>query len=431
MKSLPYLNPQESMPGKNGPTLWIDSVTACTRCHACSQVCPSYHVYPEELFSPRGREQLIRFLLEGKFKAKDHPQFVEKTIRTCTLCARCSAVCAGTLPVPHHLVALRRNQGIQLLPQRLQSLLRKRFEKPQFFDRCLHWFLALRRVYLTDLFRLFLPAWGQHLYRILPRRTSNLRPLLAKNAWSENPAQPDLIYLPSFYAQYIDASTALISLQLSKAKCPAIWLDTSSGLEDYLYGSERACLKAAKKLLLRWEKASQSGPLPLLTDSLEIYLFLKNYSFLFAAFPGWKKRAENLAAHVQFITDFSFPQTLPAQVKSPKVALDISSVLYPAERGVAARARKILRTLFGKNFVECEYSRFPLPAAASSLIEGSPARQITRENAKDVARQQIEKIYCLSGWAALELNAALHACHPTAQAKHFVHLMSDYGTVQK
>ncbi|MDR0645760.1 MAG: (Fe-S)-binding protein, partial [Elusimicrobiota bacterium] len=40
-----------------------DSARLCSRCGACAQACPSYKVLKGEVFSPRGRNQLLRFIL--------------------------------------------------------------------------------------------------------------------------------------------------------------------------------------------------------------------------------------------------------------------------------------------------------------------------------------------------------------------------------
>ena len=421
MNKFTYLNPLISMPARERTTSWENSVRACSRCQGCSQSCPSYRMQPQEIFSPRGRVQLIRLFLEGKITHDQQVPFLEKSIRTCLLCARCSDVCAGNVPVAHHMVALSQAHHITLLPWLLRVLLTIRRKWPSLSHFIIRLALALHYIRFSVLCYLLLPGWAKHLYHLIPFKTHTL-------TVSAQSSTPDLLYLPSFYTQYIEGTLAQQILQLSKAKQPFVLPYMSSGLSYYLYQSRATCLLQAKKLLLLWEKYSADKPLPLLTDSVEEYLFIKNYPFLFQALPAWKKRAEKLAAHVRFITDLSFPK--PKHLLEDLAALDASSVLYTAQPLILP-AKKILKTFYGKNFVECEYQHFPLPVAAAGLIKNSQASKIVSEYAREIARQHLTHIYCLSGWAALELNAELKKHYSTAKATPLIHIVCAYDTVQK
>ena len=177
-----------------------------------------------------------------------------------------------------------------------------------------------------------------------------------------------------------------------------------------------------KKLLLTWEKYSASQPLPLITDSIEQYTFLKNYPLLFEKIAGWKQRAEAFAEQVQFITDLPFPSG--KNTGSKCVALDNSSILYPVPRQTE-RARKILLATYGKNLLQCAYSSFPLPAAGIGFARGNKTDVLLYKQVQDMARQQIDLVFCLSAWAALELNAVLPAHYPGAKARFFIYTGTD------
>ena len=174
------------------------------------------------------------------------------------------------------------------------------------------------------------------------------------------------------------------------------------------------------KLLLSWEHYSGQTPLPFITDSIEVYGFLKNYPLLFTHLPGWQQRAEKFAAHVQFITEVLSSPAKPSQT-IPRIALDSSSLLYPA--GVVAEQvyARLLET-YGKNLLECEYSRLPLPAAGIAFAQPAQAAELVLHNARDLMRQHIEQVYCLSGWAALELQAVLRKHYPSVRADFIVNI---------
>lgn len=421
------LNPFERVPAPQGARALQDSAAYCTRCNACVQSCPSYLLRREEAFSPRGRTQLLRLLLERKLKPAEHAALIENVTRSCLLCARCTTACAGQIPVAEHMVCLRRAAQTPLLPGPLKALLCLRAARPVLFDRAVRLFKFMRRAGLVRLMRLSgllqLPAlgWIKHADDILPRRGGTLQKTLQKTGVDFTPAKPDWVYLPSLEAAYLDEETGRRTLQLLTGKKTYVLFGFSSGLFEHMYGGETLRLQAARRLLARWEKLAAKRKLPLITDSIETYLFLKNYPVLFCARPGWKRRAEAFAAQVRFVTDLPFPP--PKTPQAGKTALDVSCACAPAGQ-CAVRARKILKTHFGKNFVECEYSRFPTPAGGAAFICGAPAQETTLENVKDVARRQIRQVYCLSGLAALELNAALRRHYPAAQARHIVYLQA-------
>lgn len=408
------VNPLEFLPGQTGPQTLQDSAVRCTRCNACAQSCPSYLLQREEVFSPRGRVQLLRLICEGKLKAHEHAGLLQKTVSACLLCARCSDACAGNIPVAHQMAALGRALNLRRLARPLHALMRLHGTHPRLFDRTVRLLLFLRRIHLLPALSAF-----RHAHKILPRRTRPLRSVLKKRGIDAAPHSPAALYLPSLQAAYAEPEIGLRCLQLTGENKTHVLFDASCGLFEYLYGTRGRCLQNAKKLLTRWEKLSSKRPLALLTDSIEIYGFLKNYPSLFAAWPGWQKRAEKMASSVKFVTDWPFPKTCQP---AGKAALDASGAPDGAAHA-AERARKILKTHFGKNFVECEYSRFPVPAAGLAFADGELTKQTVLENVKDAARRQLQYVYCLSGGAALELDAALRRHYPAAQAKHIIYLL--------
>ncbi|MBO7238461.1 MAG: (Fe-S)-binding protein [Elusimicrobiaceae bacterium] len=414
---------QTLVPGLQHVCTLKESAASCTRCNACAQSCPVYLQYRQESFSPRGRMQLMRLISEGKLTTAGSDKLLADIANSCMLCARCTNACAGKIPVAHHMLALRKALGIKPLPAQLYFLLYLRGAAPKLFDFFVRGGLFLYRTKLPWLLRPLLPDWLKHAQTILPRGTGSLRRLFAKKQMDVTPNKPKALYFPSLYAQYIDPQAGLAAYQAFTAKKPTVLFRLPSGLFEHLYGSRTRTLQQAKKVLQTWEQYSGKYPLPFITDSIELYGFFKNYPLLFATVPGWQQRAEKFAAHVQFVAEAPFP--IKKKNAPGRAALDSSSVLYPAGP-VAERARKLLLTTYGKNLVECEYSRFPLPAASMGFTRGSNAGGWVLTNTQDLARQQIDIVYCLSAWAALELNAVLRRRKSKTQARFVVYIRTDY-----
>lgn len=421
-----YLLADTCVPGLHGYTCVRDSAAQCTRCNNCVQDCPSYLHNPQECFSARGRVQTVRLLAEQKLKIDADAPLIKQIVLSCSLCARCTAACPAALPVAHYMLALTKALRLQRLPFTLRLSLRLYSMQTLIFDKLVTLSLFLRRCGLFYILKPFLPAWLRHADRLIARKAVPLKKLLLQQSYRA-PEQPQAVYVPSLYASYADAHCGIQTLQLLADKKVTVLLDFSTGLIEYLYGKEVWAQQAAKRLLTQWEKLSASRALPLFTDSIEVYSFLRHYPLLFAKWPGWQKRAQKMANHVKFITDIL--PTKFAQLSDRITVLDTSSVLYPA--GAAAeRARKILLTKCKKNLLECDYSDIPLPAGGTGFIKGIPTETYLRQYVQDIACRKVADVYCLSGWAALELNAVFKRLYPQIRAEHLIRVMG-YGRAEK
>ncbi len=73
-----------------------DAVTQCNRCGFCETVCPTYVASGKETLSPRGRNQALRQILEGKL---DKPHNALEIFTTCLTCHACTNACFSQVPV--------------------------------------------------------------------------------------------------------------------------------------------------------------------------------------------------------------------------------------------------------------------------------------------------------------------------------------------
>ena len=415
---------QGKIPAPQGTETVPQSTGRCTRCGACAQSCPAYRLTGEEIFSPRGRIQLLRLLSQGKLKITPHRKQLQEVVRTCIFCARCTQACAGQIALPHQMIALRRALKLETLPYSLHTFLRWQATHPVLFDKLMRGFLFLRRIKLSAVYWLF-PAWVRRLERCCTPKAVALETLLEKEKITRTPPDPDCLYLPSFEARYLDPQIAFYILRLVAPRKVRIWQGPDTGLFEYMYGDLALCLKQARRFIRQWEQLDPKTPLPLLVDSAEMYGFLKHYPHLFESWPAWHKRAKRLAQKVKFITDF-WPRKKPAKAPDkPFSALDQSSALFPAGELTAAAHQK-LHTLLGKNLLECEYSPFPVPAFALYLAGTEQVNKILFQKVQYTARIPLRRIYTLSGWVALELSAALQQQKSSVQVRHIAYAEAAY-----
>ncbi len=81
-----------------------DMVAACNRCGFCTSYCPTYKATGNEALSPRGRNQLVRAMIEGKIV---NTAQAAESIETCLLCGECTSVCFSEVPTAKLMVAAR------------------------------------------------------------------------------------------------------------------------------------------------------------------------------------------------------------------------------------------------------------------------------------------------------------------------------------
>lgn len=402
-----------------------DSAAHCTRCGCCQQACPSLRVKKQETFSPRGRNQALRLLMEGKLDARAHKSLLEEMINSCTLCGRCVETCAGKIPTAEHMLELRRRLNLRALPGLLQAVLSLRNTSPALFKRLVRTGLILRQLGFIKLLRaagltrLSAFAWINRADQLLPRRTPELKKYLSRQNLAGTPQNPDLVYLPSMEAEFFLPGLAASVLKTASAKHrPTLWTNQSSGLFEYVYGDIRKSRRAVRRLIRRHE---QTGSLPLVTDSADVFIFLRRSTQLFSGNKRWEEKARRFAARVRFAAEL-LPKkpACAADVKTP-VRLDYSALLS-REGEPFDSAHKILKTLFKKNFVECLYTDADTPAFGYGFVRDNLMPDFALQTVRTIAQTQAATVFTLSGLSALELDYWLKRFYPSAQAEHVISL---------
>ena len=386
---------------------FYNSVSFCNRCGTCSQSCPTYRLTQEEPFSPRGRNQAVRLVLENKIKINKNRALLEKIAYSCTLCGLCTHACAGQIPTAQHILELRRLLGNNPLPRTLKLLLKLRQQYPSFFGKLIRFSLSLRRwgflkiIRFSGLANLLGCAWLHHADKIMPPDFPQTRAPL--DAYYREIKTPNhLIYLPSLEADYLMPALQLAVLkQLPASKNPLCWHDTPSGLFEYIFGDLRAARKQVKTLIMRHQHTG-NGKLPLLTDSIDVYQFLKNAPALFEG-TYWTEKARKFADHVCFVTDFlpTHKATLPL---NEPVCLD-HTAFFSCEGNVFQKTEKYLCEQT-ENFVQFTYNT-SLYTAGYGFYKKGFFKKMQAQAVLQVTQADINTLVTLSGLAQLEWEYAL------------------------
>ena len=402
-----------------------DSAAYCTRCGICQQACPTYQIFHQETFSPRGRNQALRLLAEGKIKLAANRQLIAQTTHTCLLCGRCTQACAGKIPTAEHVLEIRRSLGQRVLPRLLQALLRLRSSAPKLFSFLLRTGFLLRNwgmlhlLKKVGLLRLQSLNWLKHADDILPTRAGSLKKLLNDISFPQEEKDIKKIYLPSLEAEFFTPQLAFSSLQAA-GKATVLWSNMSSGLFEYVYGDLRQSRKCVRRLIVRHLKTGK-GKLPLITDSIDVYNFLQRVPQLFAGNNFWQKKAQNFAKRIVFVAELLPKKPTQKNTFISPVRLD-PSALFTRESKAAQKSEEILKTIFKKNFVECSYTDADTPAFGYALAQLKLHEKIALNAVRAVARTQTGTVFTLSGLSALELGYQLKKFYPSAKAEHIIRL---------
>lgn len=390
------------------------SVAYCNRCGMCASVCPSYQKAPQESNSPRGRNQALRLLLEGKLKIQRDRRALEGLAFSCTLCGRCTQVCPGKIPTAQHMLELRRRLHTRALPRTLQQLMRWRQTIPWFFSGLVKGGVFLKRLGVGR-FVSFIPGWGWI------RRVDDLLPVRSECPFRPQPVKrPTLIYVPSLEAEFLLPQLAHKTYDVAAKKHRVtVWKNVSSGLFEYVYGDVRRAQKIMRGIITRHAHTG-NGKMPLLTDSVNVFLFWKQAPQLFEGFPAWQAKAQQFVACVRFVTDY-LPKKLRRVRAMNGSILEISSSLFACEGEPFTQATQILQTHFKKNFVQCGYKQAGVPPFGYGFVRPQDSCWLI-EAVRTVASHQAQQVFVLDGLAALELENGLRQFYPTAQVCHIVQL---------
>jgi len=85
-------------------TLLYDEIAKCNRCGFCLAVCPIYTVKGREWATPRGKNAIIRAIIEGKI---DWTPEIEESLFRCTGCRLCTQTCFPAVETNQGVLAAR------------------------------------------------------------------------------------------------------------------------------------------------------------------------------------------------------------------------------------------------------------------------------------------------------------------------------------
>jgi glycolate oxidase iron-sulfur subunit len=380
-----------------------------------------------EAFSPRGRNQLLRLMLEGKL---EDPSVAEEAFSSCLLCGACTTACYAKVAVPDLVLEGRRalRGEPHWLLRRVSRLL---IESPRTLARLLKFGFLLKRLGLSALGRPVLrriglaplAAMDEHVdeapRRLLDDELPALRAAGEGDAWS---------YFAPCGPRYLLPRVGVATWRvLTELKGRGRFMDNACcGLLAHNYGELSDARELAKRNI---ETAEASGHEPIAADCSSCAAFLKSYPqlFLLPSDEAWRPRAEAFAARVRDASELigQGALSLPADAGTG-TACHHDSCRALNGLGLREEPRRALRAVAGDSCVE-------MPGA-DACCGGAGAFAFTHEDLSDellkrkvagAAAAQARTVTATSTSCLIQLARGFRKYYPEARVLHLSELAAE------
>ncbi|MBI4057186.1 MAG: (Fe-S)-binding protein [Elusimicrobia bacterium] len=412
-----------------------DAVSQCSRCGYCLQACPTYVLTGKEAFSARGRNQVVRMMMEGKIK---DIASAEESLSTCLLCGACSSACYAHIPTLEFVLEGRRTiqkgkahwlvrWAVWLLrdhPHSWSGML-----KLAHFAKCLgiSHFLAS-----CGVFRLLglqeLAAADSHIEQA-PLRFAQDH-LRKKDKAEGQEVKPRWLYFASCGTNFLFPKVALASFRvLSQCQGKGRFMRNGCcGLLAYNYENVESAKTSAQKNIEQFEREKNSLPdrASMVADCSSCVAFLKNYDQLFLNDLDWKPRAQAFSQRVRDVIEVASPQTL-----TPRPSFIVTyhdSCRARNGQGIVLPPRDLLKNLLGDRYVELSEAEWCCGGAgAYSFVQPELSAEILRRKISNIASTRAELVLTSSTSCLLQLAYGLKKYYPDCRVMHLSEFLKEHG----
>ena len=394
-----------------------DAASQCSRCGYCEQACPTYVATGRETFSPRGRNQIVRQLAEGRL---ENTKEAEEALSTCLLCGACQTICYAKVPVPD--IAL---EGRRMLRARTHWMVRfvssLMIRRPGVFALLLKSGFVLKRLGISRLGRPFLRLFGLGVLANMDAHSDeaplkNLDDLLAprsavKPSWRYYAACGPRYLLPRVGTATWKAVNALVG--------PGAYLNNPCcGLLANNYGELSDARELAKRNI---RHAEENGGEPIVGDCSSCVAFLKSYPQLFLDDHEWQLRAEKFSARIKDVLEVYGENSaaLPAAVRAQTCATYHDSCRAINGQGLKDEPRRAAKAVAGESYCEMAGSDACCGGAgAFGFVHEELSDQLLKTKIGNAAKEQAEVILTSSTSCLVQLARGLRKYYPEAKALH-------------
>lgn len=330
-----------------------DELVKCNRCGFCLSACPVYQATGLETKAPRGRNALVRALLDKKFSWNKE---LRESIFQCLNCRACVEACFPAVETDEVVISMRTAYAQEYgEPWLRRYLFRRLLPEPQKLAAAVRQIPLLKRGASLIRALSFLPWLNRDLFLAFdllpPWPAQNLRERWA-NFRKQEGKEKKIAYFGgcafNFLLPHIGAATLQL---LSQSGYEIIWPENGCcGLPAYGHGDLEAARIMARKNIQLFQELDGEG---LVTECASCSSFLKKYPSLFLDDPHFQKQAENFSRRVFDISEFLLPQKLEFKNNHPHLKVTFHDPCHLRRfQKIKDQPRQLLQKIPGINFVE-------------------------------------------------------------------------------
>ncbi len=397
-----------------------DAVSQCSRCGYCEQACPTYVATGDESKSPRGRNQIVRLMIEGKL---DDKSAAMEALSTCLACGACTTACYAKVPVADIVLEGRRmlRGDTHWL---VKSVCRIMITSPRFFAVLLKIGFFLKKCGLSALGRPALRAAGLSVLASMDEHTneSPLQNLDDLTKDRQDPDAPAYRYFAPCGPRYLFPRVGLATMSaLDKLKGSGSYLgNPCCGLLAYNYGELEDARELAKKNI---EHSEKNGTEQIVGDCSSCVAHLKTYPQLFlkAEDASWRVRATAFAARVRDAVELygEHADKLPSAVAEGVETTYHDSCRAINPQGIKNQPRLAAKKAAGGSY--CEMSGADAccgGAGAFGFVHEDLSDELLKTKVGNVAAVQAGVVLTSSTSCLIQLARGFRKYYPDAKVLH-------------
>lgn len=403
-----------------------DAVSQCSRCGYCLQACPTFVLTGKEAFSGRGRNQMVRLMLEGKLQ---DPSAAEEALSTCLLCGACTSACYAHVPTAELVLEGRRSLRGAGPPLLVRGLTRLLADRRGVFGALLKAGYFFKRLGLA---RLAAKLGVLRLFGLRALEEAELHTEEAPSRFLEEHLREDRelagrewTYFAPCGPNYLLPRVGLATVKvLKRALGRGRFMENGCcGLLSYNYGSLDQAREFARRNISGLETLGPklAGEAPVVGDCSSCVAFLKNYPQLFLGDPGWKTRAEAFSRRVKDAIEIPVPPALRAgaPVPHPTVTYHDSCRALNGQ-GLKSEPRAALRAACGEFFRELPESDWCCGGAgAFGFVHPELSDQVLRRKVSNLASIRARTVATSSTSCLLQLAHGTKKYYPDCRVVHW------------
>ncbi len=425
MDHKPYINTCVPDLDKRADKDVYNDLLHCNRCGLCTSQCPTYLGTGNEGFSPRGRNQIFRALIEERLMdAHDAKPMLD----TCLLCGICTSVCFAEVPTAKLMCSGREKimeSGGE--PFVLKFVLRFLLPRPRIFELFLKTLYWGKRVglgwvlYHTGLLSLVSPhlSAAQEIVRKVPGKF--LRSIL-----KPAPEDADVV-------QFLGCGPNYLKPEVSKAAaCFLQKQDISFGYAPNLCcglpAQSLGDLSAARELARRNIMLLEGFPKAMiLFDDSSCAATVKSYPELFSEEPQWQQRAASVSARCRDLTEWLVPRLFLPVSPSPHLPIKVTyhdpcKARYAQK--IVNQPREILKNLPGVDYVELPEADQCCGAGGTyCFLQPGISRSVLDRKIRNIMSTGADVVLTSSVSCLLQLQFGLKRAKSKIQAMHLAEFL--------